>query len=243
MPVTEIAYLVGGRWAATRAGLVMLFARGLLDTNLRGRIARLGSSPRAGEPLEKALFAALLGWSGAREVSQRPRVRAVHAELRRALERRGLIRRWWVCSLVPLALAVLPGVVAARLVSLDVLTPSAGLVGVVAGAAVAVWFLPGRTPAGARVLRHLRAEHADLAAEIESGRARAGAWPPERVGVAVALFGDAALVALLPGASRGAGLVDGGRWTRFIRHNSEEYGMWTGTAMSEIDRENPTTPF
>jgi hypothetical protein len=46
--VTEIACLVGGRWATLRAGLVMLHKRGLLNSNRRGRIERVGSSPRDG---------------------------------------------------------------------------------------------------------------------------------------------------------------------------------------------------
>jgi uncharacterized protein (TIGR04222 family) len=241
--VTEVAYLASGRWAAVRVGLVMLYARGLLDTGRRGRIGRIGSSPRAGEPLERALFASLLGWSGARQVGARSRVLVAQRELCRGLERRGLLRRWWVRSLVPLGLAVLPGVVAARLVSLDMIGPQVGVLGVVACAAVAVWFLPRRTVAGARLLRRLRVDHADLVAELESGRARLGGWAPERVGVAVALYGDAAVVAIMPAVARSAGLVDGGRWTRFIRHNSDRYGPWTAEAMSEIDRENPTTPF
>ncbi|MCW6005238.1 TIGR04222 domain-containing membrane protein [Micromonospora sp. CPCC 205371] len=241
--VTEVAYLASGRWAAVRAGLVMLYARGLLEAGRRGRIGRVGSSPRTGEPLERALFASLLGWSGAREVGQKPRVLVTQRELRRGLERRGLVRRWWVRALVPPGLAVLPGVLVARLVSLDVIVPQVGVLGVVACAAGAVWFLPRRTVAGARLLRRLRVDHADLVAEIESGRARLGAWAPERVGVVVALYGDAAVVAIMPAVARGAGLVDGGRWTRFIRHNSDRYGPWTAEAMSEIDRENPTTPF
>lgn len=243
MLVTEIAYLANGRWAATRVGLAMLHARGLLDTSRRGRVQRVGSSPRAGEPLEKALFAGLLGWSGAREVGEKPRVRAAHRQLRRGLERRGLVRRWWVRSLVPLVLAVLPGVVVARLVSLETVAPQAGMLGVAACAAAAVWFLPRRTVAGARALQRLRADHADLVTELESGQARPGMWAPERVGVAVALYGDAALMVIMPVVARDAGLVDGGRWTRFIRHNSDEHGHWTAAAMSEIDRENPTSPF
>ncbi|MCW6006761.1 hypothetical protein K1W54_19550 [Micromonospora sp. CPCC 205371] len=173
----------------------------------------------------------------------RPRVLVTQRELRRGLERRGLVRRWWVRALVPLGLAVVPGVLVARLVSLDVIVPQVGVAGVVAGAAVAVWFLPRRTVAGARLLRRLRVDHADLVAELESGRAQLDAWAPERVGVAVALYGDAAVVAIMPAVARGLGLVDGGRWTRFVRHNSDRYGPWTAEAMSEIDRENPTTPF
>ncbi|MFC0534132.1 hypothetical protein [Phytohabitans kaempferiae] len=59
----------------------------------------------------------------------------------------------------------------------------------------------------------------------------------------MALYGDAALVAMMPVVARAGGLIDGGRWTRYIRHKDGDYGAWTGAAMSEIDRENPTTPF
>jgi uncharacterized protein (TIGR04222 family) len=240
--VTEIACLAGGRWAAVRAGLVMLLRRGLLDSNRRGRIERVGSSPRDGEPLEKALYAALLGWCGAREVGEKPRVRAAVRDLRRGLERRGLVRRGWVRVVVPLALAVVPGVAVARLVSFGAVPPAAGVLLVVVCAASAAWFLPRRTVAGARALRRLRGEHAAAVAEIESGAADVAMWSPQRVGAVVALYGDAALLGIMPVAARGAGLLDGGRWTRHVRQENSDYGSWTGAAMSEINSENPTSP-
>ncbi|MGN9909822.1 TIGR04222 domain-containing membrane protein [Phytohabitans sp. LJ34] len=242
MLVTEIACLVGGRWATIRAGLVMLLRRGLLNTNRRGRVERVGSSPRDGEPLEKALFAGLLGWSGAREVGEKPRVRAVLRDTRRALERRGLLRPAWKRLVVPFALAVVPGVVVARLVSLGAVPPAGGVFAVVACAAAAIWFLPRRTVAGARALRRLRDEYAADVAALESGAADVAEWSPRRVGAIVALYGDAALLAIMPEA-RGAGLLHGGRWTRRILHSSEDYGEWTDTAMSEMNRENPVSGF
>ncbi|BCB76283.1 hypothetical protein GCM10022251_25130 [Phytohabitans flavus] len=241
--VTEIACLAGGRWATIRAGLVMLLRRGRLNSNRRGRIERVGSSPRDGEPLEKVLFAALLGWRGAREVGEMPRVRATVGEVRRGLERRGLLRRVWVRVTVPLALAVVSGVATARLVSFDVLPPATGVLAVVVCAAAGVWFLPRRTIAGARTLRRLRGEYAADVADLEARTADVEAWSPVRVGAVVALYGDAALLAIAPVAARSAGLLDGGRWTRRLRQRNIDYGDWTDTAMSEINKENPVSGF
>jgi uncharacterized protein (TIGR04222 family) len=241
--VTEIALLAGGAWAAARTGLAMLSARRRLETGRPGRINRTGSAPRNGEPLEKVLFGALLGWSGAREVAAKPRVRDVLRELRHQLERRRLVRRPWVRVLVPLTLVTVPGVAVARLVALQVVPPGPGAVAVLAGVLAAGWFLPRRTVAGARLLRRLRAEHPGVTAAAETSRAGLPPRSPKAVGLAVALFGDAALLSIMPAVAHRAGLLDGGRWTRQIRHGGDQHGPWTGAAMSEIDHLNPTSPF
>jgi uncharacterized protein (TIGR04222 family) len=231
--VTEVAGLAGGSWAATRTGLAMLHARGLLDTDQHGRVQRVGSSPRTGEPLEKALFAGLLGAMGARELAEKPRVRVALRAVRVRLEECGLVRRGWVRLLVPLALLAVPGIVCARLVAAEAIDPTTGVFVALAGVVAAGWFLPRRTLAGALRLRRLRAEHADVAV----------ATTPELVGMAVALFGNAALLALMPQAARGCGLLDGGRWAGELGHTVDRPGAWTRTAMSELDHHNPTSPF
>ncbi|MDG4825651.1 TIGR04222 domain-containing membrane protein [Asanoa sp. WMMD1127] len=233
--VTEVACLAGGRWGATRTGLVMLLARGLLGTNMAGRIERRGSSPRAGEPLERALFTALVGRSGAREVAEKPRMRRALVQLRRGLERRGLLRRWYVRVLAPLALTVVPGWLVARLAGRGVVSPTVAVWLVAGGAVAACFFLPRRRLAGARELRRLRAAHAGLIDAEEN-------LSPEQQGLAVALFGDAALLRIMPRLARGVGLLDGGRWSRFVHHGNGGYGDWTETASNQMNDNNPASP-
>jgi uncharacterized protein (TIGR04222 family) len=241
LSATEIAYLNGGgTWSATRTALAMLHARGRLTATGRGRVERTGSSPHDGEPLEKALFAGLVGRIGPRELMEKPRVRAALRDVRRRLVARGLLRRRWVQVLLPIVVLVVPAVAAARITALPTVF---GLAGSVAGAAAAMWFLAPRPVAGTRELQRLRREYADLAAAIDAGRVDPVTLTIDEVGVGVALFGNRALRSLMPVAARDAGLLDGGRWTRLVRHNSDHYGSWTGAAMSELDHHNPTSPF
>jgi len=156
---------------------------------------------------------------------------------------RGLLRRRWVRVLAPLVLLILPAVAAARITAFVTLSPVIGLAVAVAGAAAAIWFLTRRTVAGARQLRRLRHEFADLAARLDAGRVDPATVTIDDLGGAVALFGNRALRSLMPVVARDAGLLDGGRWTRFVRHNSDHYGSWTGAAMSELNHHNPTSPF
>jgi uncharacterized protein (TIGR04222 family) len=93
LSATEIAHLDGGgNWAATRTALAMLHARGRLAATGRGRVERIGSSPRDGEALEKALLAGLVDRSGPRELMEKPRVRAALRDVRRRLVARGLLQ-------------------------------------------------------------------------------------------------------------------------------------------------------
>jgi hypothetical protein len=80
-----------------------------------------------------------------------------------------------------------------------------------AGVIVAGWFFPRRTLRGSRMLRALRAEHRAVGEAIDANGATAATMTPEVLGMSVALFGDAALEALLPADARQAGLLDGGR--------------------------------
>jgi hypothetical protein len=84
---------------------------------------------------------------------------------------------------------------------------------------------------------------AGLAATIDAGRIDPATLTIDEISAGVALFGNRALRSLMPVAARDAGLLDGGRWTRLVRHNSDSYGSWTGAAMSELDHHNPTSPF
>ncbi|GAA4258349.1 hypothetical protein GCM10022255_078700 [Dactylosporangium darangshiense] len=230
---TEIAYLAGGEWLAVRAGLIMLYRRGRLETDERGRINRTGPAPRDAEPLERALYNALLGWTGPKEITNRPRVREALAELRGALRGRRQVRPPWVRLCVPAALLAVPAWAVARLGA----PPLVAMPVILAGVAAALWFVPRRTAAGVRRLQRLRAGERDLVEVVNAGP-RAGAnLSPERAGLAVALFGNAALLAVDPVLATRGGLIDGGRWTRESREQSTSYGQWTAEAMGHLGNE------
>jgi uncharacterized protein (TIGR04222 family) len=73
----EVAMLAGSAWRALQVGYAMLWRRGRLEHDGRGRINRTGPAPRSAEPLERELFNAMLGWQGPRQAAQRPRVEAL----------------------------------------------------------------------------------------------------------------------------------------------------------------------
>jgi uncharacterized protein (TIGR04222 family) len=202
LTATGIGHLHGGRWGAVRTGLAMLHAREAVVAGREGMVERAGPRPPDAEPLEHALFAALYGDMGPRELAERPRVREAIDDLRRDLVRRGLVRPQWRRVLVPLALAVLPPFVLARLI--DVIGAPIGLAASVVLVGAACWFLPRRTVAGARALRQLRALHPEPAGP---GGTLA------KLGPAVALYGADALLATMPVFARDSGLLDGGRWS------------------------------
>ena len=109
---------------------------------------------------------------------------------------------------MPVLLVTLPPPFLAQLVALEVVGVIEGLVGVVAVAGIAVWFMPRRTGRGARALAAARHRYGDL---VERSPLE-----PVEVGRAVGLFGTAALQALIPRFAREAGLVDGGRSSNHI---------------------------
>ncbi|BCB91156.1 hypothetical protein Psuf_084690 [Phytohabitans suffuscus] len=201
-----IAHLRDGGWGAVRTALAMLHLRGAVVAHRAGMVRRAGSVPRDAEPLERALFASLYGGMGPRELANRPRVREAVGDVRRDLVRRGLVRPQRRRVLVPLALVVVPPWLLARLI--DVVSVRVGLLTSVALVAVACWFLPRRTLAGARALRHLRARHPEPTPD--------GVPTPAGIGPAVALYGTAALAATMPLFAREAGLLGGGVWSRFL---------------------------
>jgi uncharacterized protein (TIGR04222 family) len=108
--------------------------------------------------------------------------------------------------IVPAVLVVAPAVVTARLTATGGFDPAAGISVVLAGVLAAAWFLPRRTPRGARTLRALRAEHGALDTD-----GTATTTTPEELGLAVALFGDRALHAFMPPDLLRSGLLNGGR--------------------------------
>ena len=103
-------------------------------------------------------------------------------------------------------LVLVPPILVARLVAGDLLGVGTGLVTVLAFAGVASWFLPRRTMSGGRLLRAAQRRY-PVSAGPEQG------LDP---GLAVALYGVEALLATLPQLARESGLLDGGRWSRFL---------------------------
>ncbi|MEV6816601.1 hypothetical protein, partial [Micromonospora sp. NPDC051296] len=74
---------------------------------------------------------------------------------------------------------------------------------------VSVAFAFRRTARGARTLRALRVRYADLGRAVDT----ATDLTPQDAGMAVALFGDAALVMVMPAAAHDSGLLGGSRWS------------------------------
>ncbi|HEU5110383.1 MAG TPA: TIGR04222 domain-containing membrane protein, partial [Micromonosporaceae bacterium] len=216
----EIAYSVAGHRIRTRTGLAVLHARGLL-TGHAGTLSRTGSPPPASESVERALFSALYGRKGPRELASHRRVRRAPTDLRRTLTGRGLVRSPWRRIMVPAVLVMVPPMIVARLAARDGIDVRIGLGLVMVFTLTACWFLPRRTIAGARTLRALRSAHQHLLAQGDdghdghSGGHRVPVLTAEQVGLAVALTGTRALLTTMAGFARDAGLLDGGRWSRY----------------------------
>jgi uncharacterized protein (TIGR04222 family) len=161
---------------------------------------------------------------GPRELANRPTVQRVLRDIRVRLVKYGYLRPWRRRVLLPAVLVTAPPCFAAWLISPGLGSPVAVLV-MTAAVGSATWFLPRRTVRGARTLRRLRSRHADLTAMI-NGAVPADGPQPQTVALAVALFGDAALRALLPTLARGGGLLDGGSWSRRIDEPEPRRMRW-----------------
>jgi uncharacterized protein (TIGR04222 family) len=205
----EAGWLRGGDWAATQTALAMLYRRGALQAGRVGTVERVASPLAGADPLERALYAVLYGAVGPRELMNKPRSRSALSELRRKVAAAGLVRPRWRRVATPAMSVTLPSVLLARLVALGTVPAWAGVLVVVTLSCVGGAFVFRRTIIGARTLRQLRVRHADLSRAGENQ----SALTPQDVGMAVALFGDAALLAILPKAAHDAGLLDGGRWS------------------------------
>lgn len=183
-------------------GLAMLHARGVLAPGI-GRVRRTGSLPRNVEPLERALYAALHGSIGPRELASRKQVQRALSDVRHSLVECGLVRPTSRRVLTPALLVALPPLFLARLVALQVLGARESLVAVLLFMGAAVWFLPRRTVAGTRTLSSAR--------ERFNGPTERSQLGPDEAGLAVGLFGTTALQTLMPRFAWDAGLLDGGR--------------------------------
>lgn len=220
LSATEIGWLQGGDWGAVIAGLAMLHKRGVLATGV-GRIRRTGSAPQDAEPLERALYAALYGSIGPRELARQKRVQRALRDVRQSLVERGLVRASSRRVLMPVLLVALPPALLPKLVATGMVGVTEGLLTIVVLMGIAVWLLPRRTVAGARALATARVRHGGL---VERSQLE-----PVEVGLAVALFGTPALQTLMPSFAWDAGLLDGGRSSHHIdsRLESSPWGADT----------------
>ncbi|MGH3714661.1 MAG: TIGR04222 domain-containing membrane protein [Micromonosporaceae bacterium] len=197
---TSVAYLAGGEEYAIVVSLVMLRCTGSVAGNESGELVSSGDAPAGASRLELAAHRAVR--EGATTRDQVWRHSAVFAELagiRRRLRKRGLLlsqaarRRarlasLWLLPVICLGTArAVAGILNGRpigfLVALILATLAVGLYLVRTPADV--------TPAGRRVLDDLRADNFRLSPKWSPALATYG---PRATGLAVALFGGAALM-------------------------------------------------
>ena len=207
---TQVGWLRGGNWAATQTALAMLHRRGAVREGRSGAVERVACALHDTESLERALYGVLYGATGPRELMNKPRVRAALQDVRRKVSAAGLVRPGWRRLAIPLLLIMLPAGALARLVALNIVAAWTGVPVVVSLSCLGCAFAFRRTIAGARTLRALRARYAELGRPLVA----ASALTPYEVGMAVALFGNTALEAVLAKAAHSTGLLDGGRWSR-----------------------------
>lgn len=216
----EVGWMRSGNWRATQAALAMLYARGALRPGgTAGTVERASASLAGADPLEYALYGVLYGSVGPRELMNKPRSRSALSALRRQMSAAGLVRPRWRRVVLPGALvsaqvALLTGLGTVPIwIVVPLLLVLSSLIGMLASR---------RTIAGSRMLRVLRIRHAALSEAERDARH----LTPVEVGMAVALFGDAALRAILPGAVLAAGLLDGGRWWTADPQRAETPVVW-----------------
>jgi len=216
----EVGWMRGGNWRATQAALVMLYARrALRPGGTAGTVERASASLTGAHPLECALYGVLYGSVGPRELMNKPRSRSALSALRRQLSAAGLVRPRWRRVVIPGALVCAQVALLTELGTVPVWTvvplvlALSGLIGLLASR---------RTIAGSRMLRVLRIRHAALS----KTRRDVHHLTPVEAGMAVALFGDAALRAILPGSVLAAGLLDEGRWWTADPQRAETPVVW-----------------
>lgn len=152
-----------GRRAALAAAVTELYAAGLVTLERSGRLRRGDTPMPAGLPeVARAVYRTLVLPRSLRSVTVRAPVRAALRTATDQLARLGAVptrarRRWSRLVLVAMVVVTLLGVTRAGALPPLLVLPALLLV----VAALMAWFLPGRTIAGARLLRRLRAEQAE----------------------------------------------------------------------------------
>lgn len=204
----EVGYLRGGSRSAVRVALVMAHQRGAVDSGRKGTVRRSGPLPREAGRLERAAHGALYWPISLPMLAIRPPVERELAELRDRLIRAGLLLASWQWAVARIALCAVPPAGFVWLVRMGWTPPRLVTAVMAVFAAVALWRLPRRTRRGSRVVRELRAGH-------PVPERRAGPAPALSVydaGMATALHGKAALLAVAPNFARDSGLLEVRRW-------------------------------
>lgn len=201
---SDIGFLRGGPWRATQAALAMLHRRGALALGATGTVHRLPASLAGCDSLERALYASVREPLGPAQLMARPDPHSALGLVRLRLIRAGLVRPPWMRLTAVAVLIAVPAVLLALLVPTGTLPTwvalPASLVLLPAGVALGT----RRTFYAGRALRRLRTRHSGLRRPTD-----AGGLSPGEVGMAVALFGNRTLAAIIPEAAA-AGLLRAG---------------------------------
>ncbi|MGW1881512.1 TIGR04222 domain-containing membrane protein [Streptomyces sp. NPDC001970] len=201
-----VALLRGGRPAALTVALVALHQRGAVAAGRRGTVQQTGPARGVRDPLQLAAHRALLWPAGPRVLASRPPVRHALDAVRDEVWVEGLVRsngRWRTARvlLAAVPLTVAAGLLMTRLGAPD--TPRELVVPVlVVLPAAALWCVPRRTRAGRQLLASLREDH-----PLPTSR---HGCPPGQVRLAVALYGEPALMLFVPHFARDGGLLGRG---------------------------------
>ncbi|MGW2558599.1 TIGR04222 domain-containing membrane protein [Streptomyces sp. NPDC001514] len=201
-----VALLRGGRRAALTVALVALHQRGAVAPGRRGTVQKDGAG-RGGtrDPLQRAVLRALPWPVGVRML-------ASHALVQRAIDdvedepaRLGLLRtrgRWRTARAL---LVAVPATMAAGLSTAPppLWAPAQwGIAALPVLGAAGLWCVPRRTRSGRRLLASLRERH-----PLPASR---HGCPPGQVQLAVALYGEPALMLFVPHFARDGGLLGAG---------------------------------
>lgn len=193
------AYLRGGPRAAVNSTLAVLHAKGFVDAWRTGMVVgKEDVPPTLQTPVEHAVWSSLYEGIRPLTLAMRPPMRRALNSSRSELIRVGVLRPRWLWTVQRLLGVALVTLAVAAVVD------GWGWVGaaVAAVAGVAVWFTPRRTIAGQRALVAARQRYPMPASD---GNAE---LPAATVGMAVALYGDTALLAIMRRFATEGGLFD-----------------------------------
>ncbi|WP_216209555.1 TIGR04222 domain-containing membrane protein [Amycolatopsis aidingensis] len=156
----EIAFLRDGAGRTMRTTLEVLDADGLIEPAPGGGARRKDVPPNPIEdPVERAVYAALSYRLGPRGLLRHRLVRRELAELERRLAAVGLAPGRWRWRASRVALATMPVLAVLTWVADGTHAGAQVGVGVAIPVAAILWFVPRRTIAGQRTLRHLMDRH------------------------------------------------------------------------------------
>lgn len=165
---TELGYLRRGTRGAVLTALGGLLTEGVIMVRSRGGVRRTDKPlRRCRDPFQRAVYDALHGPAGARDLATRPAVRRARADLAERLADGGLVpgrlrRTVGVATLIAVPAVAIAGARSA----LDAAVTGAALL-----ITVSLWLLSRRTIAGHRLLRRMRRQRARQLAGLPPGGA------------------------------------------------------------------------